>query len=353
MRKISVGVLGASGVIGQRFVQLLESHPWFEIAGLYASGRSDGKRFGDVLKVRDFEFKSETLDRTIEQLEPSKVASACRVAFSGLPTDVAARTESDIAGAGGAVFSNAASHRMEADVPLLIPECNAPHLDAVREQKRYSNGGMIVTNANCSTTGIALPLAAIDRALGLKEVVVSTYQAVSGAGYPGVPSLDIMGNCIPYIKSEEEKMETELAKILGSYGPSGFVPSLADVTASCVRVPVIDGHLESLVVSTEKDSDVESMISLLESFRAEPQQLGLPTAPERPVIVRREADRPQPALDANAGWPAAARGMATTVGRVRMKGRRFKMFALSHNTVRGGAGGSVLNAELAVARKLL
>jgi aspartate-semialdehyde dehydrogenase len=353
MAKVKVAVLGATGMIGQRFVQLLEDHPQFEMAGLYASERSEGKRLGDTLRIKDHEFQEETLEMRIEQLDVAKIAKVNRVAFSGLPTDIAGDFESQLAKDGVAVFSNAAPHRMDSDVPLLIPECNAPHLEVVRKQKTFKDGGYIVTNANCSSTGIALPLKAIDDAFGLRFVVVSTYQAVSGAGYPGVPSLDILGNVVPYIKNEEEKMEVELAKILGQVKSGKFAYHPVEVYASCARVPVIDGHLESLVLRTEKDATDAQMIKALETFEAEPQKLKLPTAPTRPVIVRREDNRPQPVIDVNAGEPARARGMSSVVGRVRQKDGHFKMFVLSHNTLRGGAGGSVLNAELALAKKLL
>ena len=353
MAKIKVAVLGATGMIGQRFVQLLEDHPMFEIGGLYASERSEGKRLGDTLKVKDHEFGEDILDMRIEQLIVPNIARDCRVAFSGLPSDIAGPFESQLAGSGVAVFSNAANHRMEGNVPLLIPECNTPHLDMVKKQATFKDGGFIVTNANCSTTGIAVPLKAVDRSFGLEFVCASTYQAVSGAGYPGVPSLDILGNVVPYIKNEEEQMEMELAKILGSLSKGKFVDHPVEVLASCVRVPVEDGHLESVTLRTEEDATVEEMIKTLSSFKAEPQRLKLPTAPIRPVIVRKEADRPQPVYDVNAGEPERARGMGTVVGRVRKKGNFFKMFVLSHNTIRGGAGGSVLNAELANAKKLL
>ncbi|MDW5563104.1 MAG: aspartate-semialdehyde dehydrogenase [Methanomassiliicoccus sp.] len=353
MAKVKVAVLGATGMIGQRFVQLLEDHPQFEIAGLYASERSEGKKLGDTLKVRDYQFKEDTMEMRIEQLDVAKIAKASRVAFSGLPTDIAGDFETQLAKAGCAVFSNAAPHRMDADVPLLIPECNSDHIEMVRKQSTFSEGGYIVTNANCSTTGIAIPLKAVDSAFGLEFACISTYQAISGAGYPGVPSLDIMSNVVPYIKSEEEKMESELAKILGSVQEGKFVEHPVETLANCARVPVIDGHLESVTLRTIKDAEIEDLIKAMEEFRAEPQTLKLATAPLRPIIVRRENNRPQPAMDANAGEPERARGMSSVVGRVRKKGTYFKMFVLSHNTLRGGAGGSVLNAELAYAKKLL
>ena len=212
MSKINVAVLGATGMIGQRFIQLLEDHPYFKINGLYASERSEGKRLGDTLRLKDVEFKEETLDTRIEQLDVKKIASISDVAFSGLPTDIAGDFETQLAKAGVGIYSNAAPHRMEPDVPLLIPEANADHIDMIKMQPTYKNGGYIVTNANCSTTGIALPLKAIDLAFGLKFISVSTYQAVSGAGYPGVSSLDILGNVVPFISHEEEKMENRACK---------------------------------------------------------------------------------------------------------------------------------------------
>jgi aspartate-semialdehyde dehydrogenase len=353
MKKIQVAVLGATGMIGQRFVQLLEDHPYFEIAGLYASERSEGKSLAEVLKVKDFHFKDETLDTRIEQLGPKAVAKRCRAAFSGLPTEVAKETESALADAGVAVFSNAASHRMRDDVPLLIPEVNPDHLEIVRSQSTFSEGGYIVTNANCSTTGLAVPLQAIYQRFGLRACYVSTYQAVSGAGYPGVPSLDILGNVVPFIRNEEEKMEEEIHKMLGTLKGGKVAFADFEMVASCARVPVIDGHLESVVLKMGKEASAKEVIKALEAFRPEPQRLKLPLAPMRPIIVRHEENRPQPVADALAGEPERARGMAVSVGRVRESKGYIKFWLLSHNTLRGGAGGSVLNAELAVARKLL
>ena len=206
MEKIKVAVLGATGMIGQRFVEMLEDHPYFEIEGLYASERSEGKRLREVLKVRDYVFKEETLDRKIEVMDIKRIAKNDRIAFSGIPSDLAGPTETELAEAGVGVFTNAGSHRMDKDVPILIPEVNPGHVESIKDQKTFSNGGFIITNANCSSTGIAAPLAVLNNNWGLKEVFISTYQALSGAGYPGVPSLDIMGNVFPFIKNEEEKM---------------------------------------------------------------------------------------------------------------------------------------------------
>ena len=354
MSKISVAVLGATGMIGQRFIQMLEDHPYFEIEGLYASERSQGKRLGDVLKVRDHEYLDDTMDRRIETMDISKIAKNCRIAFSGIPSDLAGPTESQLAEAGVAVFTNAGSHRMDPHVPILIPEVNPDQFEAVKDQPTYnSTGGYIVTNANCSSTGIAAPLKAIDDAFGLKQVFVSTYQALSGAGYPGVPSLDAVGNVVPFISHEEEKMESELAKMLGTYQRGEFEFAKFKVMANCARVPVVDGHLESLVLDMEQQPTLEELERCLVSFRGEPQKLELPSAPVQPIIVRKEDNRPQPVFDAMAGRPVRARGMAVTVGRLRQSNGYYKAFAMSHNTLRGGAGGSVLNAELAKAKGIL
>ena len=225
---------------------------------------------------------------------------------------------------------------------------------SIRDQPTYSEtGGYIVTNANCSSTGIAAPLHAINQAFGLRQVFVSTYQALSGAGYPGVPSLDAVGNVVPFISHEEEKMETELAKMLGTYEDGEFRYAGFKVMANCARVPVVDGHLESLVLDMEQQPTLDELSACLTGFRGEPQRLGLPSAPEQPIIVRTEDNRPQPVFDAMAGRPARARGMAVTVGRLRQSNGYYKAFAMSHNTLRGGAGGSVLNAELAKATGIL
>ncbi|NLL95392.1 MAG: aspartate-semialdehyde dehydrogenase [Thermoplasmatales archaeon] len=353
MKKVKVAVLGATGMIGQRFIQMLEGHPYFEMEGLYASERSDGKKLADVLKVRDHDYVPETLEMTMETMDISEVAKRARVAFVGLPSDLAGPTETQLAESGVAVFTNAGAHRMDPDVPILIPEINPGHLEMVKAQKSYGNGGFIVANANCSTTGAALPLAAIEKAFGLNEVYISTYQALSGAGYPGVPSLDAVGNVVPYIGGEEEKVETELAKILGNAGPDGFEYAKFGVFANCARVPVIDGHMEALVIKTGKKATVDAVVDALEKFAGPPQELGLPSAPEAPIVVRREQNRPQPALDSFAGGTGRSRGMSVSVGRVREKDGRIKLFLLSHNTLRGGSGGSVLNAELALRRKYL
>ncbi|MCL2786027.1 MAG: aspartate-semialdehyde dehydrogenase [Methanomassiliicoccaceae archaeon] len=353
MNKTRVAVLGATGMIGQRFVQMLEGHPYFEIEGLYASERSDGKRLRDVLKVRDYPYKEETLDLKIEAMDLKRISKNARVALSGIPSDLAGKTETELAEGGVAVFTNAGAHRMDRNVSILIPEVNPTHIESVRDQATFKDGGFIVTNANCSSTGIAIPLAAIRDAYGLEFVSVSTYQALSGAGYPGVPSLDAVGNVIPFINNEEEKMETEIAKMLGTYENKEFNFAKFRVLANCARVPVIDGHLESLVIKTKTAPSVDELAETLRKFRGEPQTLKLPGAPDDPIMVRSEMNRPQPALDALAGTPERAKGMSVTVGRIRKNDEYHKLFVLSHNTLRGGAGGSILNAEFAKAKGLL
>ncbi|MBO4502122.1 MAG: aspartate-semialdehyde dehydrogenase, partial [Candidatus Methanomethylophilus sp.] len=280
--KISVAVLGATGMIGQRFVEMLEDHPYFDIEGLYASERSEGKTFGETLKVRDYAYKQETLDMKISKMDVDHIAKNCRIAFSGIPSDLAGPTETELAQKGVAVFTNAGSHRMDPHVPIIVPEVNVGQFDSIKDQDTYANGGYIVTNANCSSTGIVVPLKAMQDAFGLKQVFVSTYQAISGAGYPGVPSLDIMGNVIPYISHEEEKMETELCKMLGTYGNGEFKFADFKVMANCARVPVIDGHTESLVISMKDTPSLDEVAKTLASFRGEPQKLGLPSSPEAP-----------------------------------------------------------------------
>ena len=354
MSKISVAVLGATGPIGQRFVQMLEGHPYFEVEGLYASERSGGKKFGDTIKIRDHEFSEEMMETKIKIMDLNHISKNVRLVFSGMPSDIAGPAETELSKKGVAVFSNAGSHRMDKHVPIIIPEINPEHADSVKQQDTYKNGGFIVTNANCSSTGIAMPLLALKDKFGLEDVFVSTYQALSGAGYPGVASLDAVGNVIPFIDKEEEKMEIELGKILGSYTPKGgFRPADFKVMAHCARVPVIDGHTESLTLKLGSVPSLEEVASALSKFKGEPQKLKLPSAPRQPVIVRTEKDRPQPVYDVLAGSPARAKGMVSTVGRIRESNGYYKMFVLSHNTIRGGAGGSMLNAELFKAKGLL
>ncbi len=349
MTKKRAAILGSSGMIGQRFAHMLHAHPYFEVSAYCASDRSDGKTLHEVWKLSDVAIDDRLGDVRIRATDASRLAKdGVEVVFSGLPSDVAGPIEDECAEEGMAVFSNAASHRMEPDTAILLPEVNPEQLASIEVQrKRRRKGGYIVTNANCSVTGLALALKPLVDDFGFVDVTVATYQALSGAGYPGVASLDILGNVIPFIKNEEEKMRAEGRKILGTFTNGRFVDSPVDIQAACARVHVRDGHLEAVFIRSDKMPDEARIAKSLGSFKAKPQKLKLPSAPEKPIIVRAEANRPQPLLDADAGTPERAKGMAASVGRIRIEGSLLKFYLLSHNTIRGGAGGSVLNAELA------
>jgi len=351
--KIPVAVLGATGTIGQRFVGLLQDHPTFELAFLCSSERKVGGRLGEFWRLEDVPLQ---IDVAAMELQPLDVKAIVRAAiatsFSALPPEIAAEVELDAARAGVKTFSNASSHRMDPDVPLLVPEVNPDHLALVERQATFKHGGFLATNPNCSITGLVLALKPLADVLDFSQVHVATYQALSGAGYPGVPSLDIAGNVLPFIEGEEEKIRHEAKKILGRWS-DGVVPSTLEVWANCARVAVRDGHLEAVSIPLTEDVSAAEVAKILSSFRGEPQREKLPTAPNAPVLVRSETNRPQPLLDLMAGEPARARGMAATVGRIRVVDRVLRFFVLSHNTLRGGAGGSVLNAELAHRRGYL
>jgi aspartate-semialdehyde dehydrogenase len=349
LAKRKAAILGSSGMIGQRFAHMLDAHPYFEVVAYCASDRSNGKKLADVWKLSDVEMNPRIGKETIRATNPAALGKqGVEIVFSGLPSDVAGPVEDECAEHGMAVFSNAASHRMEQDTPILIPEINPDHLASVEVQKkRRKNGGFIITNANCSVTGLALGLKPLVDEFGFREIDVATYQALSGAGYLGVASLDILGNVLPWIKNEEEKMTAEGRKILGSYKNGRFVDSPVNIQACCARVNVRDGHLEAVFIRDKNMPDAKSIARTLAEFRAKPQKLKLPSAPDRPIIVTKEQNRPQPLLDANAGTPDRAKGMALTVGRIRVDKDCLRFYLLSHNTIRGGAGGSVLNAELA------
>ena len=339
--RIPVAILGATGAVGQRFVSLLDGHPWFRVAALAASDRSAGRPYGEA--VRWF------LEAPIPEWARGMEVLACRpgldarVAFSGLDSAVAGEIEEEFARAGHAVVSNSGNHRMDPDVPLLIPEINADHLELIEAQKRRRQGaGFIVTNPNCSTVGLAMAAAPIHRAFGITRLLAVTLQAVSGAGYPGVPSADILDNVIPFIGGEEEKMESETLKILGTAkAPAGF-----PVSAHCHRVHVSDGHTVAVSFGLRERTSPEEAKRVLREFRSPLHELGLPSLPERPLVVREEPDRPQPRFDRLAG-----RGMVVSVGRVRpCPVLDLKLVALVHNTIRGAAGIAILNAELLKAK---
>jgi len=338
---IEVGVLGATGMVGQRFVSRLAQHPWFRCTWLAASERSEGKAYKSVAPWKlTTAIPDGSADRIVEACVPGK---GPKVVFSGLDASVAGEIEGAFAAAGHIVVTNARNFRMDPVVPLLIPEVNADHLALVGEQRRVKGWpGAIVTNPNCSTIVLAMALAPL-RAFKIKAVIVSTMQAVSGAGYPGVPSLDILGNVVPFIGGEEEKMESETLKILGSHG--GRTPHAAVISAHTNRVPVVDGHIMTVSVDLGSKPSMADIIAALNAYRGRPQELDLPSAPHPPVHVMMEPNRPQPRLDADRGD-----GMAVSVGRVRpCKVTHAKFVALGHNTVRGAAGAAILNAELMAA----
>jgi aspartate-semialdehyde dehydrogenase len=349
-RRLRTAVLGATGAVGQRFVSLLANHPRFEIARLAASDRSAGKPYREACRW----FLPTPLSEEVGAMvvEPMGATGGIDVAFSALSADVAGEVELRWARIGVPVFSNARNHRMDPDVPLLIPEVNPDHLQLIAGQQAARGlppTGYVVTNANCSATVLTMALAPLHRAFGVELVSVVTLQAISGAGYPGLSALDISNNVIPFIAGEEEKLESETQKILGSFESGAVHPADITISAQVNRVPVADGHSESVSLKLARRVSLADVRQVLEDFRSERQIRGLPSAPSRPVIVMDAADRPQPKLDVEREF-----GMAVFVGRLRpCSVLDFKMTVLGHNTIRGAAGGSILNAELALARGLL
>ena len=347
--KFRVGILGATGVVGQRFIQLLEDHPQFEVTALAASDRSQGKVYSEACVWR---LPGEMPGRVKEIVIQSPAPPLdCDVVFSSLPGEVAGEAEESFARAGYPVISNSSSHRMDADVPLLIPEVNPDHLALIGSQRaaRGYDHGYIVTNPNCSTIVIAMALAPLHRNFGVESCVATTMQAISGAGYPGVASLDIIDNVLPFIGGEEEKIESETVKILGRVSDGKIHDADVDVSAQCHRVNVIDGHLAAIRVKLSQAASLGQVREALCSFASLPQELKLHSAPARPIIVRDEVDRPQPRLDRDAG-----NGMSVTVGRIAPdKVLDYRFVALGHNTIRGAAGAAILNAELLVAMEKL
>src|SRR5579863_1024255 len=340
-KKIAVGILGATGVVGQRFIQMLEHHPWFEVAWLAASDRSAGQSYGDAARWRLKTPVPENVRRmTVSNAVPE---GAPRVIFAALDAGIAREMEPQFAAAGCAVVSNSSAFRMQQDVPLVIPEVNADHITlSERQCWRKQSGGYIVTNPNCSAIGLVVALAPLHRQFGIESLFVTTMQAVSGAGYPGVASLDILGNVIPYIAKEEEKMEEETRKLLGEINGDHVEPAAFSMTAHCNRVAVEDGHTESVSVKLKRKAAPEQIIAAIDGFRSTPQEMKLPSAPERPLVYDAAPDRPQPRFDVDRG-----KGMTISVGRLRPCGvLDYKFTVLSHNTIRGAAGAALLNAEL-------
>jgi aspartate-semialdehyde dehydrogenase len=346
-KKWRAGVLGATGVVGQRLVSLLADHPWFELTEVAASERSSGKTYAEAARWHlDAPIPAAARNLVVKGIEPSL---DCDFVLSGLDSSVAGPAEEDFARAGYPVVSNSRNHRMDPDVPLLIPEVNAAHLDAIPVQQKlrgYDDGGFIVTNPNCSTAGLVLVLKPLADAFGLEKIFVVTLQAVSGAGYPGVPSMDIHANVVPFISGEEEKMEAEPQKLLGKWDGARFVDAGLGLSAHCNRVPVLDGHLECVSLSLKKIASLAEVREALRHFEVSPELASLPSAVRHPVVVLDEENRPQPRRDVNAG-----NGMAAVVGRVReCPLLDVKLTLLSHNLVRGAAGAALLNAELLAAR---
>ncbi len=350
MGKLRVGILGATGMVGQQFIRLLENHPYFETSLLMASEHSIGMKYENATdwivsdrvpeEICSFELVHSSVETALE--------NEIDFVFSALPGGIASEIESDFAEFGIPVFSNASAHRMRENVPILIPDINPEHLDLVHNQE-YDDA-FIVTNSNCTTSGLVFGLKPL-MSFGIKHVTVSTYQAISGAGRRGVASLDILGNVIPYISGEEEKIESETRKILGVAEDNRISPAKFQVTASCARVPVVNGHLESVVVELEKKFSIDEIKDEFSNFSGEPQELELPTAPAKPIIVHLEDDRPQPTRDLIIDSKDV--GMGIQIGRLRKSGRRLSFFLLVHNTIRGAAGASMLNAEFAQAKEVL
>ena len=346
--KISVGILGATGIVGQRFIQMLEYHPWFEVAWLAASERSEGRTYAEAARWR---MKTEIPSRVAKMMvSPAQPEDAPKVIFAALDAGIAAELEPRFAEAGCALVSNSSALRMKKDVPLVIPEVNPDHLKLIESQTwRKHSGGFAVTNPNCSAIGLVLALCPLQQRFGLDTVMAVTMQAVSGAGYPGVASLDILGNVIPYIAKEEEKMEEETLKLLGQLNGAGIKPAGFRISAQCNRVAVEDGHTESVSIKLKTKASAEEIMAAWNEFRGIPQELELPSAPEKPVVYVNASDRPQPRFDADAGG-----GMTITVGRLRpCSVLDWKFTVISHNTIRGAAGAALLNAELLKAQGYL
>lgn len=342
MKSFRAGVLGATGTVGQQIIHRLRRHPWFRVTALAASERSAGKNYADVARWRIAEtVPAEVAGLTVQPLEANLDCDFC---FSALDSSVAGPAELDFARADYPVISNSRNHRMEPDVPLFVPEVNSDHcaLIAVQRRQRGYTSGFIATNPNCSAAGLVVALKPIDDAFGIEALSVVTMQALSGAGHPGVASLDAMDNVIPFISGEEEKMESEPRKILGSLRDGAIEPADMRISAQCHRVPVIDGHMEAVSLKLRRKASPADVAAALSEFRGEPQRLGLPSAPARPIEVREEPDRPQTRLDRDAGD-----GMAVVVGRIRAcRVLDIRLVLLSHNLGRGAAGAAILNAEL-------
>jgi aspartate-semialdehyde dehydrogenase len=345
MERRNVGILGATGAVGQRFIQLLEDHPWFNITWLAASDRSSGKTYAEACAWRlDTPLPPRIAAMVLQPNTPEAAGPDLpRIIFSSVDAPIARDLEPRFAAAGCAVISNSSAFRMAPDVPLVVPEVNAAHLEVLESQTtRHTSGGFLVTNPNCCAIGLVLPLAPLEARFGIDKLFVTTMQAVSGAGYPGVASLDILGNVIPYIKNEEEKLQEEVAKLLGAATATAFHPASLALSAICNRVPVLDGHTECVSIKLRTPATHAQILEAWSDFQPLSKQGHLPTAPLFPVEYAPQETRPQPRLDLMRG-----NGMATTVGRLRPCSLfDWKFTLLSHNTIRGAAGAAILNAEI-------
>ena len=337
--RYKVCVLGATGMVGQKFVQLLENHPWFKVSALAASERRIGKKYGNEVEwIVSQNIPEYAREIEMVPLDPKQIDAD--IVFSALPAEIAREVEPKFAEAGFAVSSNASAFRMHEDVPLVIPEINSEHLGLIEVQKRKRNwDGFIITNPNCTSTMFVITLKPLLDRFGIKSVRIASMQALSGAGYPGVPSLAITDNVIPFIKNEEEKCESEPLKILGKFKDEKIEPANFKISASCHRVPVLDGHLEAVWVELEKNVSIDEVKDAFRSLKP----LDLPSSPKEVIVIREEPDRPQPRLDRDTG-----NGMSVVVGRIRKDAWGIKYMVLGHNTVRGAAGASILNGELLV-----
>lgn len=345
MEKISVGILGATGMVGQKFVELLCSHPWFEVVALAASNRSTGKTYGESMRwAMPTQLPKKIGEMTVAPCRPDL---PCDVVFSGLDSRIAGEIEENFAKSGYKVISNCSNHRMDPHVPLLVPEINSDHLKLIQHQ--HFGNGAIITNPNCSVIGMTMALKPLLDKWGIEAVNVVTLQALSGAGYPGVPSLDILDNVIPYISGEEAKIEEEPLKIMGRYHEKEIIPYPMHISAQCTRVPVADGHLGCVSVKLKKKAKENEIIEAWQTFEGEPQRLKLPMAPKHPIIYLKEERSPQPKLHRTLGA-----GMAVSIGRLRpCPLLDWKFIILSHNTIRGAAGCAILNAELMAKKGML
>ncbi len=347
MPRKRVALIGASGLVGQRFCQLLTDHPYFEEPDLYAWQRSD-KKLLEILRVPSDTISESLLQQKLRAINTKEILSeGYDAVFSAIPSNLQENIEMELASGGAKIFTNSGINRMRPDVPIIVPEVNDSHFSLAE-----GKDGFIVANGNCSSIGLVLPLTPLLR-FDPEHVEVTTMQALSGAGYPGVPSLDAVSNLVPYIESEEEKISSEIPKILGRISGNRIEPRNLPIDATCTRVPVREGHTESVAIRFSNEVDEQEIKNALDSFRGTPQEKSLPTAPAQPIIVEDAMERPQPVLDLWRGGNGRAKGMAVTVGRLRVKSNEARFVTLSHNTVRGAAGGSVLNAELAFSRGLL